>query len=311
MNPVVASLCVPLALVCSWPAYEPAQKPEATAPTKVAVITLAPALGEKDAASALSIVFPLLPDARFDFVTCEALLEKDHDLGVFAVKPGASEWKHEGDEWSYAWKLADQIELSFHAKPERDSVLVRYDVKNVSAKKLDRIQIGPCLPTLGAPDFYPGTAEQARTGPAGRAARVGVKDYSELWNRLFLWRGGKKFAFNSSASAKSEKHLAFVRKGMPSTTWSWWVNAGEAFDAPFIAVVSKDGTKTLALGFESSAWASSNSNDPRACFHLFPAIGDLAPGESKSMTGRIYAITGDADAAFERFKKDFPKSARD
>jgi hypothetical protein len=286
---------------------DPAPAPPA-AEEKPARMTLQPNEGGKASPSTLWIASPLLPEARLGLVTCEAVLEKRGDLGLYVVRPQAADWDAKDGAYAYTWRIGGEVELGFRAEPGADSVLLEYTAKNISKAPLKRVQLHPCLPTAGAPEFYPGSAAQAS---GGRAAQQGVKDVRELWSRLFLWRDGKRFPFDASSHAKAEKHLAYVRVGAPTTNWSWWVNAKEEFDLPLVALASKDGAKTLALGFETANWASSNAGDPRACFHLFPWIGDLAPGESRSVRGRLYLIAGSPDAARERFLKDFPALAKD
>jgi hypothetical protein len=59
-----------------------------------------------------------------------------------------------------------------------------------------------------------------------------------------------------------------------------------------IAVASRDGEWTAGLWFERAAWASSNTGDDRACFHLFPLFGRIEPGASTSVRGAFYLLRG-------------------
>lgn len=43
------------------------------------------------------------------------------------------------------------------------------------------------------------------------------------------------------------------------------------------------------------------------CIHSDVRIGGLAPGESKTMRGKIYVVTADAEALVARYEKDFPE----
>jgi hypothetical protein len=131
-----------------------------------------------------------------------------------------------------------------------------------------------------------------------------------MWERLWLWGKNGPFAFASSNLAKEEKHLAFPKRNEDPVEWGWWKNAAETFELPLIALESKDGRHTLALGFERAVWASSNGGDPRACFHLFPIFGKVAAGESATVRGRLYLVRGDHEAARKRFLEDFPKAGK-
>ncbi len=289
--------------ICLFAALATTQEPKPT-PTPPAAITVA--LPEKGAASALSVRTPLLPRTTFELVTCETVLEGDHDLGVHAVAPKNTDWDTSGGRWAYDWKLPEDLSLRFEARPDGDSLRLSYTLVNGSKRTMTRLQVHPCLPTLGAPPFYPGTAEQAVPGAGGRGARVGKTDYTELWGRLYLWSKEGKFTFKDSPLAATEKHLAFLRRGAAPVQWDWWKNAEKRFDLPLIAAVSKDGHHVVALAFQRSFWASSNAGDGRACIHLFPYFGDLSAGESATVSGRLYVLEGSADAALDRFKKDFP-----
>jgi hypothetical protein len=268
---------------------------------------LAVAVPEQGAASALTVRSPLVPKASFELVTCETVLEGDRDLGMHLVAPKPADWDTTGGKWAYRWDLPEDLVLAFEARPDGDSLRLSYTLANRSKKTAERLQIHPCLPMLGAPGFYPGTAEQSVPGAAGRGSRLGKSDYTELWARLFLWSREGKFAFRESALASTEKHLAFLRRGATPIAWSWWKNDEKPFDLPLIAAVSKDEKHVVALAFQRSFWASSNAGDARACIHLFPYVGTLAPGESATVSGRLYVLEGGADAALARFHKDFPK----
>jgi hypothetical protein len=97
-----------------------------------------------------------------------------------------------------------------------------------------------------------------------------------------------------------------MREGRTPIEWEWWINGPETFDHPFIAVQSKDGKFTTALGFEAADWASINAGDERACFHLFPFFGDLEAGESSTVEGCFYLMPGTPDDVMRRFREDFP-----
>jgi hypothetical protein len=70
-------------------------------------------------------------------------------------------------------------------------------------------------------------------------------------------------------------------------------------------VIVKDqaGRHTAALGFEQSY--SSLGCIGNMCFHMDPFLGTLKPGETKKIHGRLYLIEGNAQDAFERYRRDF------
>jgi hypothetical protein len=100
-----------------------------------------------------------------------------------------------------------------------------------------------------------------------------------------------------------------MQNGAVPVKWGWWVNSPERFDPPLIALTSRDGKKTVALAFERAIWASSNTGDDRACFHLFPWFGRIEPGQSVTVRGQLYVLRGGPQDALMKFRKDFSKLA--
>lgn len=304
----IAATCGSLAIPRQegGPAKAPDPKPAAIVPQPPqAAMTIAP----KSGSAILSIKSPLFPGDELEFVTCEAVLDGTRDFGIYPIQLDAKEWKVEDGRCSWTWTFPEGFHIDFSATPEDGSVLLKYTLRNESEKALGRVQLIPCLPTMGAPSFYPGTPEEARRSTSGRQARTGRDDYTQLYERLWLWSKGKKFSYASSKLGRGEKHLAFMRAGEEPIQWSWFVNSEETFDVPLLAVESKDGKRVLAIGVEKAIWTCSNCGDGRACVHLFPYLGRVEPGKSASVTARIYLMEGGPDDARKRFEKDFPKAA--
>ena len=169
-------------------------------------------------------------------------------------------------------------------------------MQNVGTNTLDAVQLHTCIPTTEAPGFFP--------PPTVRNAQT---NWSELYDRLHVWSGGRQFSFAETKLAASEPHLSLMQTGYTPVKWGWWVNSHETFDPPLIALTSRDRKKTIALAFERAIWASSNTGDDRACFHLFPWFGRIEPGQSVTVRGRLYVLRSGSHEALKRFKRDFPK----
>ncbi len=272
------------------------------------VLTAVPRIGST--AGGLNVRSPLRPADVFDFRSCEGVLYADKSTPLFQVKvsrdsaaPGPH-WTLRDGAYSYRWKYTEGIQVDFAATPEKNSLRLRYIITNRSQNVLPRVMVHTCVPTTEALSFFPRPAERAGTGGDGKPLKTTT--YISLYDRVFLWSKGKRFAFSETTKGKYEVHLAFMRQGLPPIKWAWWRNGAETFDVPLIAVASKDGKFTAALGFPDGAWATCNSGDARACFHLFPQFGTLRPGESATVEGRFYIFPGGADAALAQFRQDFP-----
>ncbi len=243
------------------------------------------------------------PGDVFDFRTCEGVVVGSRDLGLFQVKlpptfgGGQKTWRRDGDRWSYSWPYAQGVTVHVAVEPEADSLKLEYTLHNAGPGALDAVQLHTCIPTTEAPGFFP---------PA--TVRHGQTNWSELYERLHVWSGGRRFSFAETKLAASEPHLSLMQKGAAPVTWGWWVNSPETFDPPLIALASRDRKRTVALAFERAIWASSNTGDDRACFHLFPWFGRIEPGRSETVRGRMYVLRGGPGEAMKRFRRDLPRA---
>lgn len=254
------------------------------------------------AAGALNVRSPHCPGDIFDFRTCEGVVVGSNDYGLFQVKlpttfgDGIKFWRRDGDTWSYSWPYAKGVTVHISVEPDGDSLKLKYTLQNVGTNALDAVQLHTCIPTTEAPGFFP--------SPTVRNAQT---NWSELYERLHVWSGERSFSFAETKLAASESHLSLMQSGAVLVKWGWWVNSRETFDPPLIALTSRDRKKTIALAFERAVWASSNTGDDRACFHLFPWFGRIEPGQSVTVRGRLYVLRGGPQEAIKRFRKDFPK----
>jgi hypothetical protein len=254
-------------------------------------------------AGGLNVRSPHCPGDVFDFRTCEGVVVGSKDFGLFQVKlpasfgDGQKSWRRDGDSWSYSWPYGQGVTVHVAVEPDGDSLKLKYTLQNVGTNALDAVQVHTCIPTTEAPGFFP-----------PRSARNAQTNWSELYNRLHVWSGKRPFSFAETKLAPVETHLSLMQRGAVSVTWGWWVNSPEIFDPPLIALTSRDGKKTIALAFERAIWASSNTGDDRACFHLFPWFGRIEPGRSVTVRGRLYVLRGGPQEAIKRFRKDFPES---
>jgi hypothetical protein len=287
------------------------------APQETSVLSQKLEIEPRKGSGVLALKSALAPGQAFEFVSIEALVDaktrSNSSNDLYPVKLESSDWKVEGSTASYTWTFPERAKLEFRASvdaAEEGECAIEYTLTNLGKETLERLVLYPCLPTLGVPAFYPGTAEEAVPGAGGRKARVGRNDYTALYERVFLWEDGKRFAFKDSNLAPAEKHLAFMKKGEQPLEWSWFINAERKFDVPLLVATSRDGKQSLGFAIDSTVQASSNCGDGRACLHMVPSFGDVAPGKSVKVSGRIYWIAGTPEDVLARFRADFPKLAK-
>jgi hypothetical protein len=292
-------------LLACVPSVQEARAPERPV-SKSQKITLEPRSGS----GVLAIQSALAPGEAFEFVTIEALVDTHSTSALYPLKLEPTDWKREGESVGYSWTFPDKARLDFRAVAGEGECELEYALTNLEKAPLERLLIYPCLPTLGVPSFYPGSPDEAATGTGGRKARVGRNDYTALYERLFLWESGKRFSFKDSALAPDERHLAFMRKGETPLVWSWFVNDERTFDVPLLAATSRDGKQSIGYAIDGAIQASSNCGDGRACIHMVPFFGNVEPGKTVKVTGRIYWIEGSPEDVLARFREDFPALAK-
>lgn len=259
-------------------------------------------------AGGLNVSHPALPGNVLPYLSCEAVLfgYSRESTPLFEVRisedPNGTgpHWVRNDGRFSYVWTYDQGVRVAFSADPGPESLRLRYTLTNVSEKPLERVLLHTCIPTTWAPAFFPGFVES----PVHEPNKTG--NYMGFYDRTFLWADGRAFTVGGTAKGREEIHLSFTRTGQRPVEWGWWNDGPEGFTLPLIALASADGKHTAALGFETAEWASCNGGDDRACFHLFPLFGDLAPGESATVEGSFYLMRGGPEDARKRFLRDHP-----
>jgi formylglycine-generating enzyme required for sulfatase activity len=271
-------------------------------------LTTGVTIQEDSNAGGLSVSNSLLPGNTLSYLSCEAVLfgEPTTATPLFEVKvspdpnaPGAH-WTVKDNTFSYTWNYAEGIKLDFAATVAGNGLRLRYTLTNTTQKTLKRVLVHTCIPTTDAPAFFPGLTKSLSED------KVRAGGYMGIYERAYLWSKGRSFNFAETKSGGDEIHLSFMREGRTPIEWEWWINGPETFDYPFIAVQSKDGKFTTALGFETAEWASINTGNINVCYHLFPLFGDLEPGESETVRGCFYLTPGTPEDALRQFKEDYP-----
>lgn len=254
-------------------------------------------------AAGLNVSHPDLPGNIFDFRTCEAVLDGNRDFGLFRVKlalpgaPGGAAWSTNDGSFRYQWTYPEGITVQFRATAEPGRVALAYTVVNRTAAPLERVHLHTCVTTTEAPRFFPRLTPRLESQ---LSANSQDKDYTELFTRLFLWKSGQPFTLDHTEHRRQQVHLSLPPQGEAAIQWAWWINSTNTFDEPLIALASRDEQWAAGLWFERAAWASSNAGDDRACFHLFPRFGRIAPGDSATVRGAFHLQRGSPEELRKR-----------
>jgi hypothetical protein len=206
--------------------------------------------------------------------------------------PGAQEgsaWSTNDRSFQYEWAYPEGIVVRFRVTAERERAALVYTVINRTAAPLERVHLHTCITTTDAPLFFPRLTPRLDSQLPPDAKD---QDYTELFTRLFVWKRGRSFTFDTTEHGRRQPHLSLMPDGLAPIEWAWWINSTNTFDEPRIALASLDRQWTAALWFERAAWASANAGDSRACFHLFPLFGRIEPGGSATVRGAFFLLHG-------------------
>lgn len=85
----------------------------------------------------------------------------------------------------------------------------------------------------------------------------------------------------------------------------WTLANGDAY-AGLMVRESKDGRWVAGIGWER--FVSAQAHNPLRCMHLSVRLGPLAPGQTRTVRGKIYLFEGNKEDCLIRFLNDFPEA---
>jgi len=186
---------------------------------------------------------------------------------------------------------------------------------NASAEDCLHVSPHPGSEAGGLNISHPELSENVFDFRTCEAVLDGNRDFGLFRVKLALPGSADGQAWFTNSSSKGyqwrypegvEVHLSLMPHGEPPIHWAWWINATNTFDEPLIALQSRDGRWTAGLSFERAAWASANTGDDRACFHLFPAFGRIEPGGSATTSGAFWLLRGSPEDLRRRIRQTRP-----
>ena len=120
--------------------------------------------------------------------------------------------------------------------------------------------------------------------------------------RTFLFDGERlrSLAELQGGTVVHMHHVAGANRFLPASHQTFPRGPVEAH-APMVLVEGADGNHTVALAFERSYAIFSNPTNQ--CFHADPYFGQVAPGKTYDVRGRLGLVNGDAQQAFEACRR--------
>jgi len=199
--------------------------------------------------------------------------------------------KDESGAVSYAASLPNNVNFSGKITPGPDYVDMLFTVTNNTDAPLHNNHVQVCLSMRQATGF----------------------NKQEDVSTTYVPIDGKFIPLNTTHPSAEElgrpPWLQIATKGrtipekyrMNSKAGWWYID--EQPDYALITRVTDDGKHLVAIAFRGADQAMTNSRIP--CLHSGPpGIPVVGPGESKSISGRLYLMDADFDKLLERYKKD-------
>ena len=190
---------------------------------------------------------------------------------------------------SYNCKLPNNVEFSGYLVPGDDVVDMKFTVKNGTDTKLERLRAQFCVVQSPCPTFNIPELTHTYIMNEGKWLALADTTFKKMVPDKPPW----------IICGLKDRPLPEPGTSHPN---AWYV-CHERADVPLVATLSKDGKHVLALSWHGGGGIMSNGWIP--CIHNDPAIPDCPPGESISVEGKLYLLTGDLDDLKARYEQDF------
>lgn len=200
-------------------------------------------------------------------------------------------WDRQGDAWFYRRQNREDlpsgtprfpIEYRVGAEPAAEGIQLTLTVKNLGREVLHNVVGHICL----------GHLKESFRDPR--------------YERTYLRAGGRFLNLRETDRGPDPIRAHYrVQRYRPIRLFAtgrnpfWGPLSPEQADNGLILTRSQDGKGLVALWFEPASELFQNSDEANMCIHSDPVFGDLSPGSSATVTGRIVLFEGSL-AEFER-----------
>ena len=190
----------------------------------------------------------------------------------------------DGRRLTFETMVADKVVVHHDVLAERDSVRFSYTLKNPGPEAFDAQWFQPACIRVAE---FSGRDQQTYTGKsfvfAGRGLTL-LDQLARTTNALYL--GGQVYLPKNTKPEQAN----------PRPICADRVTNG------LIGCISADARQILATG---SSATHELFEGVYVCLHSDPYIGGLAPGETKTVTSRLYLLPNDPDLLLKRYQHDF------
>ncbi len=221
----------------------------------------------------------------------ELVSDRDHRL-VYAfsnLEKGIQWQRQSGGEWLSYWRQEGLAFYELVATPESDGLRIDWTIKNLSSKTWFYSAGTVCMRSHEAPLFFDPTLERTYLHAEDRwiALQDVVRNPGNLW-------------FLPPGKEPCNLMRPLIEKG------NWSVVDSIQPDEAIMAILSSDGRWVLAQAWHEARYMISNTGLDRmyACTDVSPFLGDIAPGQTVRIRGKIYIFRGGLDDLVIQYKAD-------
>ena len=223
--------------------------------------------------------------------------------------------------WFYEWHLFDALNKSEHSKgsaewewtiaPDGRSAKIDSERIKLTAKASDdgadlTLRITNTSdhnwPPIAAiiPCLNPGKSDQMKVNTAfldqghDHTYFLGSDGLRLLKGREIHFNHDSRTAIMDWKKGRNNDHFVFSSK--------WPTSEVDAYGG---LLLRESDDKTWVLGIAWESFISAQGHNPWHCMHLSIGVGPLAPGETKTIRGKMYLFEGTKEDCLERFNRGF------
>lgn len=237
----------------------------------------------------LRISSPKLPSGKLEILYLEAFCRNGaHHQGWDKTKiPHRTtllQTAADGKRLEFETVVADKVQVRHEVWAERDSIRFSYTLKNFSPEAFDVQWFQPACIRVAE---FSGGDQQTYTGKSFVFTERGLTPLDQLARTTnALYRGGQVYLPKNTKPENANPRPICENR----------ITNG------LIGCISADARQILAT-------ASSSTHElfegVYVCLHSDPYIGGLAPGETKTVTSRLYLLPNNPDLLLKRYQRDF------
>jgi hypothetical protein len=208
------------------------------------------------------------------------------------------QWTFDGDRageyrTARAGRAGLELEWSVRAEGADDRLTISAAFTNRSSRTLHDLCCDACLQFRAAPDFRDSAGERCLVWVEG-VPQPAISTRRTIWTES--WSPTVQvYRIAGQAAPYARGVVPGMRK---------WSLAPQEVSSRLVAMADRWERRHVGLAWERSWGVAHNPSWPHHCIHAQPAVGTIEPGETATVTGRVYFVEGGVEELHARFEPD-------